>query len=304
MHAQLDAVLDIVLNALFNRGATAAGDAEMLDSVAEFRGVGEVFRRQRADAFGVDVGEAQRNAEGDRRHDGELVGGVDAIDIEARVGFGVAERLGLGEHVLEPPPARRHFAENEVAGAIDDSGEPFDAVGGEPLAQGFDDGDAAGDAAFVGEHRATAGGGREQLVAALGDQRLVGGYHMLAVGKRLGDQPEGGVEAAHGLHHDLHFRVRGHGEWVPVKPDRGVDFSSFRAPGRDMDDPQRRAGAAGDFSGVVPQQPQAAATHGAETTDSNLEGCLHRERLIRRCRAWPPCGGLRGSRGSGGRRGK
>jgi len=86
------------------------------------------------------------------------------------------------------------------------------------------------------------------------------------------DELEGGVEATHGLHHDLHFRVRGHSEGILVKADGGIDFGGFGTPGRDMDDPQRSAGAAGDFIGVVPEQTQTAATHGAETTDSNLEG--------------------------------
>ena len=38
---------------------------------------------------------------GERREDGELVGGVDALDVVRGVGFGVAETLRLGERLGE-----------------------------------------------------------------------------------------------------------------------------------------------------------------------------------------------------------
>ena len=135
MHAQLDAV------------RRAPRDAEQLDPVAELLGVADVLARELRDALGVDLVELHRHAEGDRRHDRELVRGVDAFDVERRVGLGVAARLRLGEHVVERRARRAHLGQDEVGRAVDDAGDPFDAVRGEALAQRLDDRDAAGDRA-------------------------------------------------------------------------------------------------------------------------------------------------------------
>ena len=73
-------------------------DAEQLDPVAELLGVADVLLRELRDALGVGLVELHRDAEGDRRHDGELVRGVDALDVERRVGLGVAALLRLLQH--------------------------------------------------------------------------------------------------------------------------------------------------------------------------------------------------------------
>ena len=89
MHAQLDAA------------RRALGDAEQLDAVAELLGVADVGRRQSRDAFGVRRVEVDRHAEGDRRQQRQLVGGVDAFDVEGRIGLGVAQALRFGQHRVE-----------------------------------------------------------------------------------------------------------------------------------------------------------------------------------------------------------
>jgi len=61
------------------------------------------------------------------------VRGVYTLDIEGRVGLGVAERLGLGQHLVEARAAVAHLGQDEVAGAVDDAGQPLDIVGREPL---------------------------------------------------------------------------------------------------------------------------------------------------------------------------
>ena len=106
------------------------GDREQLDPVAELLGVGDVGRLQVDDAFDVGLGELHRNAERDRAHDRRLVGGVDAGDVEGRVGLGVAEPLRLGERGREVDPLLAHLREDEVGRAVDDPGDPLDPVGG------------------------------------------------------------------------------------------------------------------------------------------------------------------------------
>ena len=81
--------------------------AEQLDAVAELLGVGDVGRLQLGDALDVRLGELHRHAERDRADDRRLVRGVDAVDVEGRVGLGVAEPLRLGERGGEVDAACR-----------------------------------------------------------------------------------------------------------------------------------------------------------------------------------------------------
>ena len=100
------------------------------------------------------------------------------------IGFGEAQRLGLLEHFGEGPLRAFHFAQDEVAGAVEDAGDEFDLVADDGFAQHLHRRRAAHhrrleqqrDAAILGE------GG--ELRAVLGDERLVGGDHRLACLKR------------------------------------------------------------------------------------------------------------------------
>ena len=63
---------------------------------------------QVGDAAALDGARARHaDAEGDLRQDGQLVGGVGAVDVERRVGLGVAALLGLGQGVGVAPAAAR-----------------------------------------------------------------------------------------------------------------------------------------------------------------------------------------------------
>ena len=70
--------------------------------------------------------------------------------------------------------------EDVVAGAVDDPGDAPDAVRHQPAADGVDDGDAAGDAPLEAERDALLLGPRHQLLPVRGEERLVGGDHVLA----------------------------------------------------------------------------------------------------------------------------
>jgi hypothetical protein len=54
-----------------------------------------------------------------------------------------------------------------------------------PFAQRLDDRNAAGDGGFESDHHAFFLRGGKNLVAMLGQQGLVGGHHVLAIGDRL-----------------------------------------------------------------------------------------------------------------------
>ena len=135
-HAGMDPLLEAVLG--------PARDAQQLDPIAHLVGKGDVERRDVADALGMHGLEVGPAAERQRRQQGELVRRIDAVDVEARIGLGIAQTLRFGEHLVERAPALAHVGEDVVAGAVQDAVDPLDPVAGQALAQGLDDRDAAG----------------------------------------------------------------------------------------------------------------------------------------------------------------
>src|SRR4029077_11465715 len=105
----------------------------------ELLGIGDVGGGDVADALDVDAGEIDLAAKGDAGQDGELVGGVDAVDVEGGVSLGIAQALRIGEHVGELAATLAHRGQDVVAGAVEDAVDPLDAVGGQAFAQQLDD---------------------------------------------------------------------------------------------------------------------------------------------------------------------
>ena len=129
------------------------------------------------------------------------------FDVERRVGLGIAQALRLLEHGGEIEPLVAHLAQDEVGRAVDDAGHPFDAIGGEPLAQRLDDRDAAGHRRLESDHHALGVRGGEDLVAVHRQQRLVGSHDVFAFGNGLQHQGLGGRRATDQLDHDVDRRV-------------------------------------------------------------------------------------------------
>jgi hypothetical protein len=166
-----------------------------------------VLPGQTGDALGVGLVELHRDAEGDRRHDAELVRRVDALDVEGRVCLGIAETLGFAEHLLETCAAIAHFRQDEIGRSVDDSGDPFDAVGSQPFPKRLDDRNPARHRRLEGHHDPFGLRRPEDLVAVLCQQRLVCRNDMLAVFDRRQHQLPGDAGAPDQLHDDVDFRV-------------------------------------------------------------------------------------------------
>jgi hypothetical protein len=196
------------MDAELDAGLRPPRDAEELDPVTELLRVADVLARELRDALGVDLVELHRDAEGNRRHDRELVRGVDALDVERRIGLGVAARLRALERGGERLALAAHLREDKVRRAVDDPGDPFDPVGGQALAQRLDDRDAATDRALERDHHALRVRGGEDLVAVAREQRLVCGNHMLAVGNRLQDERPRRLDPADELNDDVDVGMR------------------------------------------------------------------------------------------------
>ena len=71
------------------------------------------------------------------------MGGVDPVDVEAGVRLGIAQALGIGQHIGEFAARLAHLRQDVIAGAVQDAVDALDAIGCQPLAQGLDDGNAA-----------------------------------------------------------------------------------------------------------------------------------------------------------------
>ena len=248
-------------------------DAEQFDAIAELLGEIDVEPRDVPDAFGVDAGEIDRPAKADARQDGELVGGVDAVDVEARIGLGITELLRLGQHLGEFAPALAHRRQDVVRGAVEDAVDALQPVAGKPLAQCLDDRDPARDRSFERQRQAQLLGPRRKPAAVMRHQRLVGGHDMLPVG-------EGGVDDARGnalrtadqLDDDIDVGIGRHRRRILVPARRRQFDTPVAAPvtrrHRGNDEPAPTA--LGQQLGLILKQSEGAGADGAEPCDGNL----------------------------------
>ena len=262
VHPQLDAL------------GRALGDAQELDAIAQLLGVADVLRAQLGDAFDIGLVELHRDAEGDRRHDGGLVRGVHPFDVEGGVGLGIAQALRLLEHHVEVQPLVAHLGQDEIGGAIDDAGDPLDAVGGEAFAQRLDDGDAAGHCRLECHHHAPAMRRGEDFRAMHGQQGLVGRDHMLARLDGLHDQGLGHAIAADQLDDDVDLGVGDDRTRIAHDlrrvADRGLRPRRVQVGHhRDLD---AAAGAALDLFLVALQDVEDTVTDGAYAQQAYLDG--------------------------------
>src|SRR5690606_4108580 len=257
--------------AQLDTGFGTTGNAQVLDAITQRLGVVHIGGGQLGDAFGVGLVELQRDAEGDGCQDGQLVGGVDTFDIEGRIGFGVAKCLGFLEHVPEGPALLAHLAEDEVAGAVDDAGQPVDAVGRQTFADRLDDRDAAGNRRFEGDDHALLAGTGEDLVAMHGDQRLVGGNHVLAVVDGLEYQFLGQGVAADQLDDDVDLGVIDQFEDIAGHGNAGGVVLRLGRTNGNLGNLDAATGAPSNLLGIAFEYIQSTATDGAQTTDAHFD---------------------------------
>ena len=253
-------------------------DAEQLDAVAEFFGIGDVDRIDVANAFDEHRAEVDLRAEREAGDDGELVRRVDAVDVEARIGLGVAQRLRFGEHDVERPAGFAHVGQHVVAGAVQNPVDAREPVGRETLAQRLDDGDPAGDGGFEAEVGAVRLGALGERRAAVRDQRLVRRHHVHAAAERAPDEIQGGsAGAADQL--DRHVDVALGQRRSVVDPGDAVERHAAilaAVAGGHGDDVERAAAARGEQRPVVAQQLQRACADRAEAGDADAQRRAHR----------------------------
>ena len=190
------------------------------------------------------------------------MGCVDAFDVEGRIGFGVTQGLRLGEYVFEGATLLTHFGEDEVAGAVDDPGNPVDAVGGQAFTDRLDHRDATGHGRFERHDDALLASLGENFITVNGDKCLVRGDHMLAILDGLEYQLAGNGVAAHQLYDDVDLRVRGHFEHIVGNRNTGrLELRLWRAHGN-LCHFDSTPGTTSNFLGVALKYVEGTATDG------------------------------------------
>jgi hypothetical protein len=188
--------------------------AKKLDDIAELGGHGDVERRDSAYAFDMQGAIVDGASISERSEKRNLVQGVESVDVEGGIGFGITEALGFGQGGLEGGAFLRHLGEDVIAGAIDDAGEALDVITDEALLQGLDDGYAAADCGFEGEKGVVLGSQWEEAGAMFGQQGFIGGDDMLARLEGGLDGGQGGVFASSDFDENVDVRVGGHSDGV------------------------------------------------------------------------------------------
>ena len=197
---------------------------------------------------------------------------VDTFNIKGRVRLGITQRLCLAEYVSKVTALVAHLGEDEVTGTINDTGQPVDLVCRQAFTQCLDNRDTASHGRFEGDHDTFLLCRRKYLVAMQGDQCLVGGHHMLAVGNRLQYQLAGRFVATNKLNNDVDIGIINNRKGIVADADgvyaretRGIIVTRSGLCNADA-----TTGAPGDFLCITIQHIKRATTHCAEAQQANI----------------------------------
>jgi hypothetical protein len=235
-------------------------------------GEGDVGRGDARDALVVDVAGHDPRPEGDHGDDGGLGPGVEALHVGGGVALGVAQALGLGQRLLVRGAVLGHAGQDEIGGAVDDAGDPGDALAGQRLAQRPDQRDGARHRRFEQDVDAGGVGHVEDLGADVGQQLLVGADDGLARLEGVEGEGAGGLDAADHLHDHVDGRVVDHGAGVVgddafSQLDRaGLGHIAHRHPGH----LEAQAGAGVDVVAPLVDQLDQRRAHVAAAQDTDV----------------------------------
>ena len=197
VHAGVDGLLPSL------RVREALTDGQQLDGVPGLvRGL-DIGRGHLGNALAVDVVEGQAGVKAQGGQDGGLGGGVVALHVRGRVGLRVAQTGCFCQRILVGRAGGFHGVQDEVGGAVDDSGDALDLVTSQGAAQHAHHGDGSGHRGLeVQVHPGPVRCLREFLRVG-GHQRLVGGDHGFTCVQRSEHELAREVDAADDLHHEV-----------------------------------------------------------------------------------------------------
>ena len=178
---------------------------------------------------------------------------VDAVDIEGRIGFGIALVLCGLEHLAEIGACALHFGEDVIAGPVENAVNALDPIGRRAFAQSLDHGDTARNCRLELERGAAQGRLFGQRQAVVRDHRLVRGDETLArIERRACQRQRRAVRPADEFEHDIDIGPLRHSLHI-VDPGIGCEIDPAIArtvAGIHRDDLDRAASAAFDQRAV------------------------------------------------------
>ena len=249
-----------------------------LDAETQCGGMIEIDRSDMTDALDGDAGEVEPRAESDARQDAQLMRGIYAVDVEARVGLGKALCLCVREHSGERQAFRLHPRQDIIARSVQDAVDAGQSVRRRAVAQRLDDRNAASDCCLVLERSAVRLGERGQFQPVMSKHRLVRGDERLALRQRCACQHQRrAVAAADHLDDDIDVIAGGElGRVVDPRERRGIDPSVAPAIARrHRRDPDRAVGAPLDEPGIGVEQRDDPRSDSAEAGETDPQGGRH-----------------------------
>ena len=84
------------------------------------------------DTFDKYGGEIEGASESKGKQNGQLMGGVDTVDIKTRIRLCITQSLRLCQHLVKCGAIGLHLTKNVVAGAVNDAKQPPQAIRGGP----------------------------------------------------------------------------------------------------------------------------------------------------------------------------
>ncbi len=240
-------------------------------------------------------------AEGKRRQDRKLVRRVVALDVEGRIGFGIAEALRFLQAVREGQALLLHLGQDVVAGAVHDAVDARNRVAGQRFAQRLDDRNAAGDGRFEIQQRALLLGDRRQVrrrdrqaapcwLSPHGDRARA--PRARRRWPRRSAPPISSTKTSISA-----FSARSTGRSNHSMPDRSMPRSLVPVACRDGRDLDRPAAGDGKLVAAALNDTDERSTNGAQARNADFEGICHGSILTVSCERQPPESGCRCSDG-------
>ena len=172
-------------------------------------GIPQVGQIQSVDALPRNVVPGHAGAEGQVGQNGQLLRRVAAIDVHRRIGFCIAQPLGLVDRVGIRRAMRFHLRQDVIARAVENGVDRLDFIGREALTDVGDDRNAAGHRGFKGDRAAQFAGPIKQFRPVGGQQRLVRRDDVFSASQQFEHNRAGRPEAADQQRHDRDFLVAG-----------------------------------------------------------------------------------------------
>ena len=145
---------------------------------------------------------------GHRRAEDDLAQGVQAGDIGTGIRLRIAQVLGVAQGLGIAQGTALHSVQHIVGGAVEDAAQGDDKIALHGNAQVMQEGHPAAAGGAEQEANPLLSGRGGQLDPAGRNQSLIGGYKVLAGFQGRHGIAEGRLNAAHGLRHSFHPRLR------------------------------------------------------------------------------------------------